>query len=90
MNSGKQIILPTTIHTDPEIAHIGNYAQDLEINNFQYETWTKFYERLDRSICEEKSGMIKILTAKGTDIILGATVVGGPAVETIMIFSSAI
>jgi hypothetical protein len=34
MNSGKQIILPTTIHTDPEIAHIGNYAQDLEINNF--------------------------------------------------------
>lgn len=34
--------------------------------------------------------MIKILTAKGTDTILGATVVGGPAGETIMILTSAI
>jgi hypothetical protein len=32
MNNGKKIILPTTIHTDPEISHIGKYAEDLDLN----------------------------------------------------------
>jgi len=50
----------------------------------EFDTWTKFYERLDRAHCEGKTGMLKILTKKGTDEILGATAVGGPAGELIM------
>jgi len=38
---------------------------------------------LDRAQFEGIEGMIKILTVRGEDIILGATVVGGPAGELI-------
>jgi pyruvate/2-oxoglutarate dehydrogenase complex dihydrolipoamide dehydrogenase (E3) component len=54
----------------------------------EFDTWTKFYERLDRAHCEGKTGMIKILTKKGSGEILGATAVGGPAGELIMILST--
>ena len=56
----------------------------------QFDTYTKFYERLDRAHCEGEKGMMKILTRKGTDQILGATVVGGPAGEIIMTLASGV
>lgn len=74
-------LLPWTTYTEPEISHVGKYAHEL---TEEFDTWTKFYERLDRAHCEGKSGMLKILTKKGTDEILGATAVGGPAGELIM------
>ncbi len=80
--------LPWTTYTDPEISHVGKYGYELDSLNIEYDTWTKFYERLDRAHCEGKSGMIKILTKKGTDEILGATAVGGPAGELIMILTT--
>ena len=78
--------LPWTTYTEPEISHVGKYAHELQQEEF--DTYTKFYERLDRAHCEGKSGMLKILTRKGTDEILGATAVGGPAGELIMILST--
>ena len=80
--------MPWTTYTDPEISHVGKYAHELVKLGIEYDTWTKFYERLDRAHCEGKSGMIKILTTKGSDEILGATAVGGPAGELIMTLTS--
>jgi pyruvate/2-oxoglutarate dehydrogenase complex dihydrolipoamide dehydrogenase (E3) component len=54
----------------------------------EFNTFTKFYERLDRAHCEGKSGMMKILTEKGSDRILGAVAVGGPAGELVMTLTS--
>lgn len=83
-NDRTKTLLPWTTYTDPEIAHVGKYAHELEKEGSEFDTWTKYYERLDRAHCEGKSGMVKILTKKGGDEILGATAVGGPAGELIM------
>lgn len=48
----------------------------------------KKYDKLDRAVCESKKGFIKIHTVKGSDKILGATVVGGPAGEIISIITN--
>lgn len=77
-------LLPYTTYTDPEMSHVGLFAKECHEQKIEFDTWTKFYERLDRAHCEGKTGMLKILTKKGTDEILGATAVGGPAGELIM------
>ena len=45
----------------------------------EYETYIKFIYKCDRAICEFKNGIYKIKCKKGTDEILGASLVGGPA-----------
>jgi len=45
---------------------------------------------LDRARCESIGGMIKVITAKGSDRIIGGVVIGGPAGELIMILGNAI
>ncbi len=81
-------LIPWSTYSDPEISHVGKYSWQLDQQGVKYKTWTKFYERLDRSICEGKQGMMKILTREGSDEILGATVVGGPAGELVMTLTS--
>lgn len=80
----KSELLPWTTYTDPELSHVGKYPHELRKLGIEFDTWSKFYERLDRAHCEGKQGMLKILTKKGTDEILGASAVGGPAGELIM------
>ena len=46
-------------------------------------------DKLDRALCEGKKGFMKIHCAQGTDKILGATIVGGPAGELISFVTSA-
>lgn len=53
-----------------------------------YDTYMIKYDKIDRAICEGKRGFIKIHTAKGTDKVLGATVVGGPAAEMVSIITN--
>jgi pyruvate/2-oxoglutarate dehydrogenase complex dihydrolipoamide dehydrogenase (E3) component len=81
-------LLPQTTYTDPEISRVGFSSRELKAKGIEFDTFTKFYERLDRAHCEGKSGMMKILTEKGSDKILGAVVVGGPAGELIMTLTS--
>ena len=52
-------------------------------NKIEYETYTKWFDRMDRALCESKRGMYKVHCRKGTDEILGATLVGGPAGDLI-------
>lgn len=83
-----KILLPQTTYTDPEISRVGYNSKELMAKGEEFDTYTKFYERLDRAHCEGKSGMMKILTKVGTDQIIGAVVVGGPAGELIMNLTS--
>ena len=53
-----------------------------------YDTFTKPFARLDRALCESKKGFIKVHVEKGTDKILGATSVGGPAGELISLITA--
>jgi len=80
--------VPWSTYTDPEVAHVGKYPWQMDAEGVQYDTYTKFYKRLDRALCEGKKGFIKIHTKKGGDTILGATVVGGPAGELASLLTS--
>ena len=54
----------------------------------KFDTYTKPHTRSDRAICEGKKGFIKVHVQKGTDLILGATSVGGPAGELISLITA--
>ena len=79
----EKIILPKATYTDPEIGSVGMNETSLKKNNIEYETYTKFFDRLDRGLCESRRGIYKVHCQKGTDEILGATLVGGPAGDMI-------
>lgn len=81
--STKQIILPYCTYTDPEMAQVGMNEVQLKKEGIEYDTYTKFFDKCDRAICESKNGIYKINCKKGTDEILGASLVGGPAGEMI-------
>lgn len=78
-----QIILPYCTYTDPEIAQVGQNETMLKKAGVEYDTYTKFFDRCDRALCESKRGIYKVNCKKGTDEILGATLVGGPAGDMI-------
>lgn len=77
-------IVPRCTFTDPEIAHVGLTEQEAQKQNIHYEV-TKFdIGELDRAIIDmEEKGFIKVLTVPGKDKILGVTIVGCHASDTI-------
>jgi pyruvate/2-oxoglutarate dehydrogenase complex dihydrolipoamide dehydrogenase (E3) component len=77
-------LIPWATYTDPEVAHVGLYEKDLQEKNIEFTTFTREFSDVDRTILEgEKEGFIKIHVKKGTDQILGATIVGSHAGDMI-------
>ncbi|MBD1825018.1 mercuric reductase [Cyanobacteria bacterium FACHB-DQ100] len=72
------LVMPRAIYTDPEIAQVGlSEAPNAEVIKIPL-------ERVDRAIAdEETNGFVKILHKKGSDQILGATIVARHAGEMI-------
>ncbi len=76
------LVIPWTTYTDPEVAHVGMYAHEAEAAGIQVETFTKSLAEVDRSRTDgETEGFVKIHVKKGTDKILGATIVATQAGE---------
>jgi pyruvate/2-oxoglutarate dehydrogenase complex dihydrolipoamide dehydrogenase (E3) component len=76
--------IPWCTFTDPEIAHVGMYENDAENKGIDVHTITIPMSDVDRSIAEgETEGMVRIHLKKGTDRILGATIVARHAGEMI-------
>ena len=77
-------LIPWATYTEPEIAHVGLYEKDLKERDIAYETFTREFQHVDRAILEgETEGFVKIHVEKGSDKILGATIVGGHAGDMI-------
>ncbi len=77
-------IIPWATYTEPEVAHVGLYEKDLEAQNIAFVTFTREFADVDRGIVDgETEGFVKIHVKKGTDQILGATIVGGHAGDMI-------
>lgn len=71
------LVIPHCTYTDPEVAHVGITKADAKQQNIDYQTWTVNWSDLDRAKAEgDTAGFVEVLTAKGKDKILGATVVG--------------
>ncbi|MBW2573159.1 MAG: FAD-containing oxidoreductase [Deltaproteobacteria bacterium] len=78
------LLIPWATYTDPEVAHVGLYENDLQERNIEYATFTREFSDIDRSIVDgETEGYVKIHVKKGTDRILGATIVGSHAGDMI-------
>lgn len=77
-------LIPWATYTDPEVAHVGLYDKDLQEKNIEFTTFTREFSDVDRAILEgETEGFVKIHVKKGTDHILGATIVGSHASDMI-------
>jgi pyruvate/2-oxoglutarate dehydrogenase complex dihydrolipoamide dehydrogenase (E3) component len=77
-------LIPWATYTDPEVAHVGLYEKDLEEQNMEYATFTREFSDVDRGIVDgETEGFVKIHVKKGSDQILGATIVGSHAGDMI-------
>lgn len=78
------LTIPWCTYTDPEIAHVGMYEKDAKEKGIQVETLTKSMKEVDRAILDgEEEGFVKIHIRKGSDKIVGATIVARHAGEMI-------
>lgn len=78
------LTIPWCTYTDPEIAHVGMYEKDARDKGIPVETFTRPLSEVDRAIVDgEEEGVVKVHLKKGTDKILGATVVARHAGEMI-------
>jgi pyruvate/2-oxoglutarate dehydrogenase complex dihydrolipoamide dehydrogenase (E3) component len=85
------LVMPWVTYTSPEIAHVGLYEREAEERGIAVETITIPFDRVDRAIADgETDGFVKILHQRGSDQILGATIVANHAGEMISEITTAI
>ena len=78
------LTIPWCTYTDPEIAHVGMYERDAQEKGIAVTTFIRPLNDVDRAIADgEEEGFVKIHVRKGTDEILGATIVARHAGEMI-------
>lgn len=76
--------IPWCTYSDPEIAHVGIYEHEATEKGVELDTFRIEMSAVDRAILEgETEGFLKVHVQKGTDKILGATMVSRHAGETI-------
>jgi pyruvate/2-oxoglutarate dehydrogenase complex dihydrolipoamide dehydrogenase (E3) component len=69
-------VVPWCTYVDPEIATVGLNETAAKDKNIEYDLIVQKLSEVDRAVVEnEESGFVKVLAAKGTDKILGATLV---------------
>ena len=74
------LIIPWCTYTEPEVAHVGMYEADARAKGIEVETFTQKLDEVDRAVLDgEEEGFARIHVRKGSDRILGATIVGGNA-----------
>jgi pyruvate/2-oxoglutarate dehydrogenase complex dihydrolipoamide dehydrogenase (E3) component len=84
-------IIPWCTYTDPEIAHVGMYERDAKEKGIELTTFTAPLSDIDRAVLDgEAEGFARVHLRRGTDKILGATIVARHAGEMISEFSLAI
>lgn len=70
------LIMPWCTYTDPEIAHVGLYEAEAAEQGIEVTTFVQELSKVDRAILDgEEEGFVKVHVRKGTDRIVGATVV---------------
>ena len=88
--STDSLIIPWCTYTEPEIAHVGMYEQDAQAKGLNIETFTFKLDEVDRAILDgQEEGFARVHVKKGTDTIIGATIVAAHAGEMISEFTLA-
>lgn len=85
------LVMPWVTYTDPEIAHVGLYEHQARARGIATDTIQIPLSSTDRAIADgEETGFVKILHPRGSDRILGATIVARHAGEMISEVTTAI
>jgi len=83
-------VIPWATFTDPEVARVGLNETEAREKGVAYDVFTYGIDDLDRAIADsEAHGLVKVLTKRGTDQILGCTIAGANAGEIIVEFVTA-
>jgi pyruvate/2-oxoglutarate dehydrogenase complex dihydrolipoamide dehydrogenase (E3) component len=78
------LTIPWCTYTDPEVAHVGINEAEAEKHGIPIQTFIKPLSEVDRAVVDgETEGMVKIHLKRGSDKILGATIVARHAGEMI-------
>jgi len=76
------LVMPWCTYTDPEIAHVGMYEADAKRAGIEVTTYQVPLEQVNRAVVDgEEDGFVKVHVKKGTDEIVGATIVATNAGE---------
>ena len=78
------LIIPWATYTSPEVAHVGLYEKDAKAQGIEVDTFTQDLSKVDRAILDgETEGFVRVHVRKGTDEVVGATVVAAHAGDLI-------
>jgi pyruvate/2-oxoglutarate dehydrogenase complex dihydrolipoamide dehydrogenase (E3) component len=69
-------VVPWCTYTSPEVARVGLNETEAKARNIPYDLFVQPMADMDRAVVEdEDAGLVKVLTEKGGDRILGVTLV---------------
>ncbi|RMG32755.1 MAG: FAD-containing oxidoreductase [Planctomycetota bacterium] len=75
-----RLVIPWCTYTAPELAHVGLTAAAAESRGIAVDVLTQPLDEVDRAVLEEATdGFVKVVVRRGTDRILGATIVAEDA-----------
>ena len=78
------LVMPWCTYTDPEIAHVGMYERDAKAAGVELDTFHVPLTQVNRAVTDgEDQGFVKVHVKKGTDKIVGGTIVAAHAGEMI-------
>jgi pyruvate/2-oxoglutarate dehydrogenase complex dihydrolipoamide dehydrogenase (E3) component len=76
--------LPHCTYTEPELARIGLSYRDAAEQGIATDAFEHPFDKVDRSVLDgETEGFVRVLTRRGSDQIVGATIVGSRAGDMI-------
>jgi len=85
-----RLTIPWCTYTDPEIAHVGLYEPQAKERGLAVTTLTVPFAENDRAMLDgEDTGFVRVHLKRGTDTILGATIVAAHAGDLLTYFTLA-
>jgi pyruvate/2-oxoglutarate dehydrogenase complex dihydrolipoamide dehydrogenase (E3) component len=85
------LIMPWCTYTEPEIAHVGLYEHDASERGLEIDTYRVSIAEANRAVTDgQEEGLVKVHVKRGSDRIVGATVVSAHAGDLVTQFTFAI
>ena len=85
------LVMPWCTYTDPEVAHVGHSERTARAAGIEIETFLRPLADVDRARLDgDEDGLVKVHVRRGSDRIVGATIVARHAGESIGELAAAI